>query len=299
MSWKNYARAMLYFNAIGFAFLFLLQLFQGWLPLNPQNFPGVEPALALNTAISFVTNTNWQAYGGENTLSYLTQMLGMTVQNFVSAATGNAVLLALIRGITRKSSQTIGNFWVDLTRTIVYLLLPFCVIFALFFVSQGVIQTLNPYVECQQPWTWSANDSSRACCVRKLPSNSWEQMEGVFLMPIAPILSKIPTPLSNFFETFAIFFDPGSCDVYVWPNGQVAQSKDWVIFLVMFVFWLGGLGQLLWYSESFPNPVMGVNPVLEGKRNPLRNDPTAFYGLSQQRELPTVLSTACMTAFRL
>lgn len=110
MSWKSYAQAMLYFNLIGFICLFFMQLFQGWLPLNPQGFSGVEPGLAFNTAASFATNTNWQAYGGENTLSYLTQMMGLTVQNFVSAATGNAVLLALIRGIHRKSAQTIGNF---------------------------------------------------------------------------------------------------------------------------------------------------------------------------------------------
>ena len=133
MGWKEYTKALIYFNLFGLVFLFLLQLFQGWLPLNPQNFSGVEPALALNTAVSFVTNTNWQAYSGETTMSYFTQMLGLGVQNFVSAATGNAALLALIRGIHRHSAQTIGNFWRDLTRSIVYLLLPLSFFFGFFF----------------------------------------------------------------------------------------------------------------------------------------------------------------------
>ncbi len=122
-----------------------LQMTQAWLPLNPQKFPNVPWALALNTAISFITNTNWQAYSGENTMSYLTQMAGLAVHNFLSAATGIAILLAFARGLKRASSKTLGNFWVDLTRTTLYVLLPLSVIVALLLVSQGVVQNFKPY----------------------------------------------------------------------------------------------------------------------------------------------------------
>ena len=132
MSWKRYAYALIIFNIIGITFLFVLQLIQNFLPLNPAQMTGVRWDTALNTAISFATNTNWQSYAGESTMSYLTQMLGMTVQNFLSASVGIAALLALIRGFTRQNSDTIGNFWVDLTRTILYILLPLAIIFALF-----------------------------------------------------------------------------------------------------------------------------------------------------------------------
>ncbi len=145
MGWKTYAIAMLLFNAAGILLLYLLQRIQHLLPLNPQGFAAVTPDSSFNTAVSFVTNTNWQGYAGETTMSYLTQMLGMTVQNFVSAATGMAVLVALIRGLARRTSQTIGNFWVDLTRTTLYILLPLAIIVALFLVSQGVVQNVLPY----------------------------------------------------------------------------------------------------------------------------------------------------------
>ena len=124
MGWKRYTVAMIAFNAAGFVVLYALMRLQGFLPLNPQHFPAVAPDLAFNTAVSFITNTNWQAYGGETTMSYLTQMLGLAVQNFVSAASGMAVLVALIRGFVRRNSQTIGNFWVDLTRSLLYILIP-------------------------------------------------------------------------------------------------------------------------------------------------------------------------------
>ena len=143
---SRYAFAILLFNTLGFALLFILLLFQGNLPLNPQKFQGMNWDLAFNTAISFVTNTNWQSYSGESSLSYLSQMAGLTVQNFLSAATGIAVVFALIRAFARHSSKTLGNAWVDLTRITLYLLLPLAVIFALFFVSQGVIQNFSPYV---------------------------------------------------------------------------------------------------------------------------------------------------------
>ncbi len=145
MDWKTYGLAMLLFNGIGLLALYALQRLQGFLPLNPAGMAAVPTDLAFNTAASFTTNTNWQAYGGETTLSYLTQMVGLTVQNFVSAATGMAILVALIRGLARKSAGTIGNFWVDLTRTILYILLPLAVVLALVLVSQGAIQTFANY----------------------------------------------------------------------------------------------------------------------------------------------------------
>ena len=145
MSWKRYFFAVLIFNVIGIVSLMVLQMTQGSLPLNPQHFSNVPWALALNTAISFITNTNWQAYSGENTMSYLTQMAGLAVHNFLSAATGIAILIALARGLKRASSKTLGNFWVDLTRTTVYVLLPLSVLVALVLVSQGVVQNFRPY----------------------------------------------------------------------------------------------------------------------------------------------------------
>ena len=144
MGWKTYAVGMLLFNVAGLLVVYLLQRLQGALPLNPQGLGAVAPDSSFNTAVSFATNTNWQGYGGETTMSYLTQMLGLTVQNFVSAAAGMATLVALIRGFARRSSQTIGNFWVDLTRTTLYILLPLSFILALILVSQGVVQTFNP-----------------------------------------------------------------------------------------------------------------------------------------------------------
>ncbi len=143
MTWKTYAVAMLLFNGVGLLALYLLQRIQGVLPLNPQAFGAVAPDLAFNTAASFTTNTNWQAYGGESTMSYLTQMMGLTVQNFVSAATGMAILVAFIRGLARRSSQTIGNFWVDLVRSTLYILLPLATIVALLLVGQGAVQTFD------------------------------------------------------------------------------------------------------------------------------------------------------------
>ena len=145
MGWKTYALAMLLFNAFGFLAVYGIQRLQGLLPLNPQQFGAASPDLSFNTAVSFITNTNWQSYGGESTMSYLTQMSALAVQNFLSAATGMAVLVAMIRGFSRHSTQTIGNFWVDLTRSTLYILLPLSVVLALALVSQGVVQTFEPY----------------------------------------------------------------------------------------------------------------------------------------------------------
>ena len=145
MAWKTYAIAMLLFNILGLTFVYLLQRLQGILPLNPQGIGAVSPDSAWNTAVSFSSNTNWQGYSGETTMSYLTQMLGMTVQNFLSAATGMAVMVALIRGIVRHTTKEIGNFWVDMTRSVLYILIPLSLVLALALVSQGVVQTFSEY----------------------------------------------------------------------------------------------------------------------------------------------------------
>src|SRR4249920_3863573 len=145
MRWTEYAVAVMAFNILGLLAVYALQRFQGGLPFNPQDLGAVSPDSSFNTAVSFATNTNWQGYGGETTMSYLTQMLGPTVQNFVSAAAGIATLAAFIRGFARRSAQTIGNFWVDLTRTTLYILLPLSLVLALILVSQGVVQTFAPY----------------------------------------------------------------------------------------------------------------------------------------------------------
>ena len=147
MTWKTYALTMLLFNLSGLLAVYALQRLQGVLPLNPEGLAAVSPDSSFNTAVSFATNTNWQGYGGESTMSYLTQMLALTVQNFVSAAAGMAVLAAMIRGFARRSAQTIGNFWVDMTRTTLYILLPLSFVLALILVSQGTVQTFGPYAK--------------------------------------------------------------------------------------------------------------------------------------------------------
>jgi len=145
MNWKVYAITMMLFNGLGLLAVYAFQRLQGFLPLNPQGFGAVSPDSSWNTAVSFATNTNWQGYGGETTMSYLSQMLALTTQNFVSAATGMAIVIALIRGLVRHTAKTIGNFWVDLTRTVLYILLPLAFVLALVLVSQGVVQTFSQY----------------------------------------------------------------------------------------------------------------------------------------------------------
>ena len=159
MVWKVYTFAVLLFSVIGYIFLYLLQRLQGFLPLNPLGLGAVSPDLSVNTSAGFITNTNWQNYGGESTLSYLTQMVGLTVQNFVSAAAGIAILVAFIRGFTRANTRNLGNFWVDLTRSTVHILLPLAIVLAL--VSQGVVQTHNPSATATliQPTTGSNNQA--------------------------------------------------------------------------------------------------------------------------------------------
>ena len=173
MTWKQFAFSALLFNLMGVVFVYFLQRLQYWLPLNPQHFANVNTWTALNTAFSFVTNTNWQSYAGESSLSYLTQALGLCVQNFFSAATGLAVLMALIRGFVRHTSTALGNFWVDITRTILYIFIPLAILLSILLMSQGVIQNFSPYKTAS---TWARN--KRKFCpwgrlLRKKPLKNW------------------------------------------------------------------------------------------------------------------------------
>jgi K+-transporting ATPase ATPase A chain len=247
MDWKDYALALLLFNGLGFLALYLILRLQYLLPFNPQGFADVEPYTALNIAISFVTNTNWQNYGGETALGYLPQMLGLTVQNFLSAASGMAVLAAMIRGLARHSTRMIGNFWVDLTRTILYILLPLSLMLAMLLVSQGVVQTLRFYqtVPLRQT-TMAANGSSISeseqvlavgpaasqIAVKQLGTNG-----GGFFNTNSAHPFENPTPLSNFFEMLAILLIPAAlCYTFGRMVGDTRQG--WAVLIAMNLFFI-------------------------------------------------------------
>jgi len=266
MTWKRYAYALLMFNILGILFLFVLQLIQNYLPLNPAGMPGVRWDTALNTAISFVTNTNWQSYAGETTMSYLTQMLGMTLQNFLSASVGTAALLALIRGFTRKNSDTIGNFWVDLTRTTLYVLLPVTVVFALIFASQGITQTLNPPLTVQTlegaNQTIALGPVASQVAIKMLGSNG-----GGFFSANSAHPFENPNGLTNILQTFMIIIIPASL---VFTFGYIIRNfkQGLAIYAAMMTLFLMGAGLAVW-SESQLNPNIGNLDVsggnLEGK----------------------------------
>ena len=261
-SWKQYTFALLTFNVLGFLFLFVLQLLQGLLPMNPQRLPGVEPWLAFNTATSFMTNTNWQAYAGEITLSPLTQMLGLGVQNFVSAATGIAVLLALTRGLARRSAATLGNFWADLVRSTLYVLLPLTLIFALILVSQGVVQNFN----ANQTVTTLAGEmqvlpqgpAASQIAIKQLGTNG-----GGFFNANSAHPYENPTPLSNFLQIFAILLIPAAL-TNTFGRMVGSQRQGWVIFAAMLALMVSLLAVML-FAEYATNPVTGVAGLMEGK----------------------------------
>lgn len=262
MDWRSYAWALLAFNLLGFVVLFVLQVLQGWLPLNPMHLPGVDMLLAFNTATSFVTNTNWQAYSGEITMSYFTQMLGLAVQNFVSAATGMAVLIALARGLARRSAATIGNFWVDLVRSTLYILLPLSVILALALVSQGVVQNFLPYTQVTTltgaPQLLPQGPAASQIAIKQLGTNG-----GGFFNANSSHPFENPTPLSSFLESLAILLIPAAL-TYTYGKLVGATRQGWVIFAAMLILFLVGLGGML-AAEFGANPVTGVAANLEGK----------------------------------
>ncbi len=273
MNWKEYALSMLWFNFIGFAVLFLILVFQGYLPLNPEHFKGFSLSLALNTAISFVTNTNWQAYSGESMASYFTQMAGLAVQNFLSAATGMAILIALIRGISRKNAKAIGNFWVDLTRSTLYILLPLSVIAAIFFLSQGVIQNFDSYkvVDFLQPVvTQSGTVTHQVLPMGPVASQEAIKLLGTngggFFDANSAHPYENPNPLTNFIEAFLIILIPAAL-TYTFGKMVGDTRQGWAIYIVMLSILIIFLG-VQYYSQIRGDPLitnMGVSgPYMEG-----------------------------------
>lgn len=243
MSWKRYSKSFLIFNALGLVALFLLQVLQGGLPLNPQHLRAVRWDTALNTAVSFVTNTNWQAYGGETTMTYLTQMLGMTVQNFLSSAAGIAVLLPLIRAFAGTMKETVGNFWVDTTRATLYVLLPMSIVWAMLLVSQGAVQTFGPYVRAHTlegaEQTIAVGPAASQVAIKQIGSNGG----GFFNANSAHPLEN-PTPVSNALETAAILLLPMALPL---TFGIMIGNRrqGWAVFAAMLVLFLLGLAIVL------------------------------------------------------
>lgn len=252
-SWQRYAVSLLTFNTLGLIFLYVLQRIQGWLPLNPQGFEGVAPDQAFNTAVSFVTNTNWQSYGGEMTMSYLTQMLGMGVQNFLSAATGIAVAFALMRGFSRHESSTIGCFAHDVIRITLWVLLPMCLTYALFLVSQGVIQNMSDYLTV----TTLAGDSQS---IAMGPVASQETVKllgtngGGFFNVNSAHPFENPTPLTNFLEALAIFAIPTGL-TYAFGRMVGHQREGWMLWQVMGALFVLAFTAFV-YTESTGNPLL-------------------------------------------
>lgn len=265
MSWTTYAKAMLIFNFLGFVAVYALQRMQHVLPLNPAGLPAVPPDLAMNTAVSFATNTNWQSYGGETTMSYLTQMLGLTVQNFVSAASGMAVLVALIRGFVRHSTQTIGNFWYDLTRSTLYILLPLSVVGALVLVSQGVVQTFKSYqtVTLIQPTTYSEGDVEKTATEQQIaigPAASQVIIKqlgtngGGFFNVNSAHPFENPTPLCGFIEVISILLIAAAlCYTFGVMAGDTRQG--WAVLAAMLVIFIPLLLTNYW-AEQAGNPAL-------------------------------------------
>ena len=280
MSWKKYTVAVLLFSAAGFFFLYALQRLQGVLPLNPQKFSAMSPDLSFNTAVSFITNTNWQSYGGETTMSYLTQMVGLGVQNFLSAAAGMAVLVALIRGFKRHSAETVGNFWVDLTRSTLYILMPMALIWSILLVSQGVVQTFREYktVSLTQTITYdNPKLDEKGNPIKDEKGNpiteKAEMKEQV--IPLGPAASQIaikqlgtngggffnvnsahpfenPTAFSNFLEMLALILIPAAlCITFGKMIGDTRQG--WALLAAMTIV-LVTLMALCTWSEQSDNP---------------------------------------------
>ena len=295
--WKQYTIAMLLFSLVGMLFTYAILRLQNVLPLNPQKMAAVSEHLSFNTAASFTTNTNWQNYGGESTLSYLSQMVGLAFHNFVSAAVGIAIAAALVRGIARHSSKTIGNFWIDLTRLTYYLLLPICLIFALVLVSQGMIQNFKPYetVKLTEPFvTQVPKVDDKGNPVRNAAGQPVIEDKKISTQTIVqgPMASQVaikmlgtngggyananaahpyenPTPFSNFLQILSIFAIPSALTYYLGRTVK-NQGHGWAVWTAMFVVFVTGV-LISWHYEAAGNPIMqqfGVDPAsgnMEGK----------------------------------
>src|ERR1043166_4304097 len=253
--WVTYTVAMLFFHVGGFLILYLLMRLQGVLPFNPAAQSAVPEDLTFNTAISFITNTNWQNYGGESTMSYLVQMLGLTHQNFLSAATGIVLAVALIRGFARASMKTVGNFWVDITRCTLYILLPICFVYALFLVSQGMPQTLGGYVDATTlegaKQTIAVGPVASQVAIKMLGTNG-----GGFFNANAAHPFENPTALSNFVQMISIFAI-GAALTNVFGRMVGDQRQGWAIFGVMAVLFVAGVAVTYW-AEAAGNPILNA-----------------------------------------
>ncbi|MFY9752302.1 MAG: potassium-transporting ATPase subunit KdpA, partial [Candidatus Acidiferrales bacterium] len=274
MRWTEYTIAMLLFSGVSMLALYLIERVQYWLPWNPKHFAGVTPDLAFNTAASFTTNTNWQAYSGESTMSYFTQMAGLSYHNFLSAAVGIAIAIALVRGITRRESETIGNFWVDLTRALLWVLLPACLVVSMVFVSQGAIQNLRPYDQAQLlnpqavPITGADGKTATQTIAQQEiaqgPVASQEAIKifgtngGGFFNANSAHPFENPTPVTNFLQLLLIFAIPSAL-TYMLGRMTGSQRHGWAVWAAMAVFFVAGIA-LAYPSEARGNPELrGVN----------------------------------------
>lgn len=270
MRWTEYAVAMLLFSGVSMALLYLIERTQKWLPLNPQKFPNVDPALAFGTAASFTTNTNWQAYSGESTMSYLTQMAGLAYHNFASAAVGIVLAIVVIRGIARKETDKLGNFWVDATRCLLWVLLPVSLVGSLILVSQGVVQNLKPYttVDLVQPYTAQVTGPDGKTTTQTVtqqviaqgPVASQEVIKefgtnggGFFNANSAHPLEN-PTPFSNFFEMMLIFAIPSGL-TYTLGRMTGSQRHGWAVWAAMAFLFFAGVTTAYW-AEAKGNPLL-------------------------------------------
>jgi len=267
-SWSEYAIAMLAFSLVSLLVTYALLRLQDLLPANPQHFPAVSPDLAFDTAASFTTNTNWQSYSGESTMSYLSQMAALAWHNFTSAAVGMAVAVAVARGLTRRiapdAPRTIGNFWVDLTRGILIVLLPICVVYALFLASQGVLQNFSAYRElttlegAKQLLAMGPVASQEA--IKMLGTNG-----GGFFNANSAHPFENPTPLTNFVQMLSIFAIPAAL-TYAYGRMARDQRQGWAIFAAMGVLFAAGVTTAYW-AETKPNPAFAAAPVDQGAGN--------------------------------
>lgn len=266
--WKQYTLAMLIFSLAGLAFTYLILRYQHLLPLNPQGLAGLSDHLAWNTAVSFTTNTNWQSYGGEGTMSYFSQMVGLTIHNFTSAATGIAIAAALVRGIARHSAKTLGNFWVDLVRVTYYLLLPLCMAFAVFLVSQGIVQNFKPYdiATLVEPagevstQTIVQGPMASQVAIKMLGTNG-----GGYVNANASHPYENPTPLSNFIQMLSIF-SIGSALTYYLGRMTKNQAHGWSVWGAMMILFIAGV-LTCWWAESSGNPIHQTLGVAAGDGN--------------------------------
>jgi K+-transporting ATPase ATPase A chain len=270
MQWTEYAVAMLLYSGVSMALLYLIERTQHWLPLNPQKLPNVAPDLAFNTAVSFTTNTNWQAYTPETTMSYLTQMAGLAYHNFASAAVGIVLAIAVIRGIARKETNTLGNFWVDVTRCLLWLLLPVCVVISLFFVSQGMVQNFKPYttvrlvepqtVQTTGPDGKTTSQVNHEQVIAQGPAASQEAIKmygtngGGFFNANSAHPFENPTPLTNFVQMVLIFAIPSAL-TYTLGRMTGARRHGWAVWAAMALLFFLGVTVAYW-AEAHGNPLL-------------------------------------------